>query len=142
MEAEAGAGAEAVRVVAGPARWLWFALGWLCVAVGGVGVVVPGLPTTVFFILAAACFSRSSPRFERWVLELPRIGPMVRDHRAGLGMPRRAKVWAVSCIVVVSAVSAGLSLGRPLVAGGIVALAAAGVAYLTWRVPTREDVRR
>ena len=51
-------------------------------AIGSVGVVVPGLPTTVFFIVAAACFSRSSSRFEQWVLTRPYVGPMVRDYRA------------------------------------------------------------
>ena len=81
-------------------RWVWFLGGWLAVALGGIGIVVPGLPTTVFFIIAAWCFSRSSPRFEQWVLDLPKIGPMVRDHRAGLGMPRRAKAWAVGTMVV------------------------------------------
>ena len=49
-------------------------MGWVAVAVGAVGIVVPGLPTTVFFIIAASCFARSSPRFERWVLGLPGIG--------------------------------------------------------------------
>ena len=71
------------------------ALGWIAVALGGLGVFVPGLPTTGFFVLAAACFARSSPRFEQWVLGLPKVGPLVRDHRAGLGMPRRAKVVAI-----------------------------------------------
>ena len=81
---------------------LWFVGGLLAVALGGIGIVVPGLPTTVFFIVAAACFSRSNERFERWVLNLPKIGALVRDHREGLGMPHRAKVMAVSMILVVS----------------------------------------
>ncbi|MDQ3571016.1 MAG: YbaN family protein, partial [Actinomycetota bacterium] len=51
---------------------MWFAAGCLSVAAGAVGVIVPGLPTTVFFIAAAACFARCNPRFERWVLDLPR----------------------------------------------------------------------
>ena len=77
------------------ARGAWFALGWAAVGIGTIGVVVPGLPTTVFFVVAAACFSRSSPRFEQWVLERPGVGPLVRDYRAGLGMPRNAKVAAI-----------------------------------------------
>ena len=87
-------------------RVLWISAGLGCVAVGGVGIVVPGLPTTVFFIGAAACFTRSSPRLEAWVLGLPTIGPAVRDYRAGLGMPRRAKVLAVSMVVVFVSLSA------------------------------------
>src|SRR6187431_534797 len=81
-------------------RGAWFACGWIAVGIGTIGIVVPGLPTTVFFIVAASCFTRSSPRFERWVLDLPRIGPMVRDHRAGLGMSRRAKLMAITMMVV------------------------------------------
>ena len=90
------------------ARILWLGGGLVCVALCGVGIVVPGLPTTVFFIAAAACFTRSSPRLEAWVLGLPRIGPAVRDYRAGLGMPRRAKYWAVGVLVVSVAVSCWL----------------------------------
>ncbi len=82
-------------------RGAWFACGWVAVGIGTIGIVVPGLPTTVFFIVAAACFSRSSPRFEQWVLDRPGIGPMVRDYRSGLGMPRSAKTAAISSIAIV-----------------------------------------
>lgn len=117
---------------------LWFAGGLLSVGIGGVGVVVPGLPTTVFFIVAAACFSRSSPRFEQWVLNLPKIGGTVRDYRAGLGMPRRSKVIAVTMIVGVSTLSAVLA-GGPL-GWAIAGLGLVGALYVTFRVPTRERV--
>src|SRR4051812_30638426 len=90
----------------GPARWLWFTLGWVAVAVGTVGIFVPGLPSTVFFIIAAWCFARSSPRFEAWLLSLPHVGPLIADHRAGLGMPRRAKQWAIAMIIVFCSLSA------------------------------------
>ncbi len=122
-------------------RWVWFVAGWVAVAVGGIGIVVPGLPTTVFFIIAAWCFSRSSPRFEQWVLNLPRIGPMVRDHRAGLGMPRRAKAWAVGMMVVFAGASA-LMVGHPAVSLTILGLVAIGAWYVLCRVPTREAIAR
>jgi uncharacterized membrane protein YbaN (DUF454 family) len=117
---------------------LWFAGGILCVGIGSIGVVVPGLPTTVFFIVAAACFSRSSPRFEQWVLNLPKIGRTVGDYRAGLGMPRRSKIIAVSMIVAVSTLSAVLA-GMPI-GLGIAAFGLVGAVYVTFRVPTRERV--
>jgi uncharacterized protein len=120
-------------------RWLWFVGGWVAVALGGIGIVVPGLPTTVFFIIAASCFARSSPRFEQWILDLPKIGPMVRDHRAGLGMPRRAKAWAVGTMVLFAGVSA-LAIGHPALSLTILALVAIGAWYVTYRVPTRERV--
>jgi uncharacterized membrane protein YbaN (DUF454 family) len=121
-------------------RAIWFALGWLFVALGGIGVVVPGLPTTGFFVLAAACFARSSPRFERWILGLPGVGPMVRDYRAGLGMPRRAKAWAIAMILAVSLLSAVVAVDNRAVGAVIVAVALVGVWYVGWRIPTRERV--
>lgn len=124
----------------GPGRWLWFGAGLLAVGLGGIGIVVPGLPTTVFFIVAASCFARSSPRFEAWVLGLPRIGPMVRDHRAGLGMPRRAKAWALGTMWLFVGLSAILTRSLPVVAGLIVAVALVGTWYIVRRVPTRERV--
>lgn len=131
---------DPLPVRSGVVRWAWFAVGWVAVGLGSLGVVVPGLPTTVFFIVAASCFARSSPRFERWVLGLPRVGPLVRDHRAGLGMPRRAKVWAIGMIVAFAGTSAVLSRGRPAVAVAIVVAGVAGVAYIVAQVPTRERV--
>ena len=119
---------------------LWFVGGLLAVALGGIGIVVPGLPTTVFFIVAAACFSRSNERFERWVLDLPGIGRLVADHRAGLGMPRRAKVMAVAMILMVSAASGLLVIGNRSVGAAVGALGLIGALYVTFRVPTRERV--
>ena len=117
----------------------WLTLGWLAVVLGGIGVVVPGLPTTGFFVLAAACFAKSSPRFERWVLSLPKIGPLVRDHRAGLGMPRRAKVLAIGMMLTACALSS-LALGSLPAAAVILGAGAVGTWYVGWRVPTREVV--
>jgi len=120
-------------------RWVWFVAGWVAVTLGAIGVVVPGLPTTVFFIIAASCFARSSPRFERWVLNLPKVGPLVRDHRAGLGMPRRAKFWAVGTMLVFAGASA-VTAGDAILSLSIAGLAAIGAWYVTYRVPTRERV--
>ena len=137
-EEATGAGPTAVRK--GPARWLWFGGGLVSVGLGSLGVIVPGLPTTVFFIVAAACFARSNPRFEQWVLDLPRIGRMVRDYRAGLGMPRRAKVLAVSTIVVVAGASGLFVIDNRAVGAGVLLLALVGVAFILLLVPTRERV--
>ena len=107
---------------------------------GVVGAVVPVMPSTVFFVIAAACFARSSPRFEAWLLSLPVVGPLVRDHRDGLGMPRRAKQWAIAMIVVFCSLSSWRMWERPVVAGAAAALGLVGVGYLLLRVPTRERV--
>jgi uncharacterized protein len=132
----------APRVRRGPTAWLWFAAGWTAVGLGGLGVIVPGLPTTVFFIVAAACFARCSPRFEQWVLDLPRVGAMVRDHRAGLGMSRRSKTVAVGMIVLFAGGSAVFLIDNRAVSAVVAALGLIGVTYVGFRVPTRENVLR
>jgi uncharacterized protein len=119
---------------------MWFAVGWVAVAVGSIGVVVPGLPTTVFFIIAAACFARSSPRFEQWVLDLPHIGRAVRDYRAGLGMSRRAKALAIGMMLAFGTLSIVLTRDRVAIAATVAALLAIGALYIVFRVPTRERV--
>jgi hypothetical protein len=121
-------------------RWVWFALGWIAVGLGSIGILVPGLPTTVFFIVAASCFARSSPRFERWVLGLPRVGPMVRDYRAGLGMSRRAKILAIVTMLVFASLGIFLTRDSPVIAAIIAAAVLVGAAYVGLRVPTRERV--
>ena len=124
-----------------PVRLAYGLAGALCVGLGGLGVIVPGLPTTVFFIVAAACFTKSSERLERWVLNLPGVGRAVQDHRAGLGMPRRSKALAVASIVVFSAVGV-VVLHSWIVRVAVVVAAAVGVVVVALRVPTRETVER
>lgn len=119
------------------ARAGWVVVGCVAVAVGGVGIVVPGLPTTVFFIIAAWAFARSSPRLEAWVLNLPKVGPMVQDYRAGHGMPHRAKATAIVMIVVFVGLSAVLLDGWILRV--IVVTAGAVGVLVVLRVPTKID---
>jgi uncharacterized membrane protein YbaN (DUF454 family) len=131
---------DAPPVRARPIRWMWFTIGWIAVPIGFIGIFVPGLPTTVFFVVAASCFAKSSPRFEQWVLGLPKVGPLVRDYRAGLGMPRRTKAFAIAVMWVFVAISIVFTVDHPAVRLAIAALAVVGTLYILVRVPTRERV--
>lgn len=65
---------------------------------------------------------------------------MVSDYRSGLGMPRRAKIMAISCIVLATGSSALFFIGNPFVRIGVALLGALGVWYVGLRVPTREKM--
>nr|WP_272492707.1 YbaN family protein [Pseudomonas sp. TMW22091] len=76
-------------------RYVLFAIGWLSVTLGVIGIFLPVLPTTPFLLLAAACFARSSPRFYQWLVDHPRLGPWIRDYLDGNGIPLKGKVYAI-----------------------------------------------
>ena len=120
-------------------RGLWLIAGFIMVGLGTLGMFLPVMPTTVFFICAAACFARSNRRFEQWVLNLPRIGKFVRDYRSGLGMPRRAKQGACAAIVIAIGLSS-LAIHSWIGLGGAWAFALVGIWFILTRVPTRERV--
>ena len=84
----------------GLARLMWIGLGSACVAVGALGVVLPGLPTTPFLILAAAAFVRSSRTLYDKLMAHRLFGPLLREYRATGAIPRRAKWWALGTMAV------------------------------------------
>ena len=72
------------------------AFGWINVCVGFLGVILPGLPTTPFLLVAIWAFSRSSERFHDWLFNHPRFGPTLRAWRDHRVVPFRAKLLAVA----------------------------------------------
>jgi uncharacterized protein len=108
-------------------------LGFICVALGVIGAFLPLMPSTVFFIGAAACFAYASPRLEAWLLSIEFIGAPVRAWRERGAIARPAKITA----------SLGMSLGlgiyaltRPnALALGAVAAALVLCALFIWTRP-------
>ncbi len=66
--------------------------GWVFLAVGAIGVVVPILPTVPFLIVAAACFLRSSERLHRWLVDHPIFGRDLNNYLDGKGIRARSKI--------------------------------------------------
>ncbi|WP_367716050.1 YbaN family protein [Nitratireductor sp. GISD-1A_MAKvit] len=79
-------------------RIVLLALGLLMLVLALIGAFLPVMPTTIFVILAAGFFARSSPALERRLLDHPRFGPALRGWREHGAIPRRAKVAAVAGI--------------------------------------------
>ena len=106
-------------------KTLLFGCGTLCVVLGVIGIFLPLMPTTVFLLLAAACYARSSERFYRKLDEHPWLGPYVRQNR-GLTVRQKAliltvlwlsllatMIWSTDATwlrVVLAAIGAGVTL--------------------------------
>ena len=88
-------------------RALLAVAGTISLALGVVGIYVPGLPTTPFLLLAAACYVRSSERMFRWLVAHPRLGPPVRSFLETRAVSLKIKV---SSLILAWAVLGGLAL--------------------------------
>lgn len=119
-------------------RWLLRGLGVFFLVLGTLGYLLPGLPGTVFILIAAYFFAQSSPRFYNWLMNHRVFGRWVRDFRAGKGMPLWVKIWAPSMIVIFSGWSIYLLLNRGVVWAVILTglVAVYGVYYIL-KLPTR-----
>lgn len=114
-------------------RGLYLVLGLLFLGLALVGIVVPGLPTTINAIIAGFFFARSSERFDNWLTSHRVLGPIVLDHRNGIGFTVRAKTIAVSAITI------SISLSSWIIAGSdapsfVLAIMAVAWVYAVWYV--------
>lgn len=121
-------------------RWLrgvYIALGFLSLGVGIVGTILPGIPTTMPIILAAFFFSKSSQRFDDWMVNHKVFGPLVRDWRAGRGFTARAKTIAIVAIAITFTITVGWMVQNTAVRVALVVLALSITAYIL-RLPTKQ----
>ncbi|MDH5858760.1 YbaN family protein [Lampropedia aestuarii] len=100
---------------------------------GIVGVFVPGLPTTVFVLIAAWAAARSSPKLHNWLLQHTLFGPILRNWEAGGFVSAKAKRAAIltMLISVLVMLLAGVPHWALLLASGCMAC----VAVYLWRRP-------
>jgi len=95
-------------------RYLLFFCGCLSVLLGLLGVILPLLPTTPFLILALACFSRSSMRFHRWLLNAPYVGEDLRNWEKHKKIAKKRKKYIYVVIITSFCLSIALLYGKPL----------------------------
>ncbi len=112
---------------------LWRALALACVALGMLGVALPGLPTVPFLLVAAWAGGRGWPALEFWLLNHRRHGQAIRRWRDHGAVPRRAK-WTATAMMVVSASVIAVS-GLPVAVQIAVPVFMACVAVWLWRRP-------
>lgn len=81
-------------------KYIYIVSGLLAVGLGTLGVVVPGLPTTPFLLLASWLFYRSSPRLQQWLLA-SWLGKYIRGYQRRGGMTAPQKAGAVGALTVI-----------------------------------------
>ena len=82
-------------------RIVLLALGGICVSLGFIGIFVPGLPTTIFLIIALWAFTKSSKKLRFWLLNHKRFGPILRNWQEHKVVPLRAKILMVILQILV-----------------------------------------
>ncbi len=93
-------------------RYAFLIVGWVAVALGVLGILLPVLPTTPFMILAAFCFARGAPRARAWLVEHAHFGPHIRNWEETGAISRGAKRASVAAMAAVFLVS--VILGAPV----------------------------
>lgn len=85
-----------LKISGNPAvRFIFLAAGTILVGIGILGMFLPILPTTVFFILAAWCFARSSQKFHYWLHNNRYFGKYLSDYMQNKGMTLRYKIFSI-----------------------------------------------
>lgn len=124
------------RVPSWPVRCLLMAFAALCVLLGMIGAVVPGMPTTVFILMAGWAAMRSSPRFHAWLHAHAMFGPMLRSWEDGGRVSRRVK-WLATLSMSASSVLIVYLTRKPWLAGLALASMACVLIWL-WLRPEPE----
>jgi uncharacterized membrane protein YbaN (DUF454 family) len=86
-------------------KYILITVGLLFVAIGALGIFIPGLPTTIFMILAAYCFIRSSNRLYNWVITNKLFGAQVKNFIETRSIPLRGKVHSITVMWIMGALS-------------------------------------
>ena len=93
---------------------LYKVAGFMLVGLGVLGIFLPLLPTTPLLLLAAACFSRSSERWHRWLLNHRTFGPIIHNWHARRCIPLKAKALAIVMVVLFGGWTVGFAIEPPI----------------------------
>ena len=79
-------------------RYVYLMSGILLVVIGIIGIFLPILPTTIFLILASACFVKGSPRANEWLRDHKILGAYIKNYQDKSGLTIRAKVLNIAVL--------------------------------------------
>lgn len=119
------------------ARPVYLGIGSLCFSLGTIGVFVPGLPTTVFMIIALWAFTRSSPSMRAWLYNHRHFGPSLQDWEKYRSIPTRARQFALASLLV-STLVIGYNFNG-LVCLAFILFVCVPVASFLWTLPASPE---
>ncbi|MDA0351035.1 MAG: YbaN family protein [Chloroflexi bacterium] len=125
----------AQRPLAWPIRALLLGTGTLFVGIGVLGIFLPLLPTTVFLLIAAACYGRSSERAYRWLMTNRLFGRYLRNYQEERGATVRTKVVSIAFLWV-GIGAAAYWIDAPIWLAAVLAAIATGVTIHLVRLRT------
>ncbi|MFN4111135.1 MAG: YbaN family protein [Ignavibacteria bacterium] len=120
-------------------KFLLSFLGLIFMALGTIGIFVPGLPTTIFMILAAYCFIKSSEKLYNWVIENRFVGDKVKHFMETKTIPLRGKIHSISAMWIMVIITIGL-LKVSLIVKFIIVIAAIAGTIVVLSYPTSMDI--
>lgn len=85
---------------------LYTTLGFISLGIGCVGIVVRGLPTTPFVLLAASLFAKSSERWYNWLISNRLFGKFIEQYAREKGMTMKMKIISISLMWTMISISA------------------------------------
>ena len=125
-------------------RVLLASLGVVFIALGVIGVFVPGLPTTEFVLAASFLFARSSPRLQHWLESNRLFGPTLMRFRETRGMPRKAKMLALTSMWIGIGVSiyalAGVGVGAQIAAATLGLMGTGAILFVVRTTAARQSL--
>lgn len=115
-------------------RKLYIIIGVICVVLGAIGVVLPGLPTTPLLLAASWLFYRSSPRLQERLLA-SKLGVYIRNYQSRGGMLATTKVGVVVLMSAIVACSVCFFIANSVVDWIVVTAGIVGCYVVIFKVP-------
>lgn len=112
---------------------LWYSAGMACLVFAYIGLVTPGIPFSIFLVMAAYCFSKSSERMHRWIYNHKQFGPFLTNWQERRIFPTRLKFVMIATMASTLVITYILTENAKAVmwSGGFMLL----VAIWAWRYP-------
>ena len=114
-------------------RWLWVSLGFVFLAIGAVGLILPLWPTTIFWIAAVFCLAESHPKIRDWIYARPGIGPIVQDFVERGEISRKGKIAAIAGMLLACAISGWFLKASWIGLSALIGSIAIGIVFVATR---------